>query len=185
MTPLTPRGARIAGLGILLLMVVHVIGRPEHAWLLISGCDLAAIATGVGLIVPRPRWVATACLFQAMVGLPSLIIGMLTTYDTNVTGVAIHVVPLALGATIVARDGLPRRAALIAWIGAACSMIVARLIGPPELNLNFANAVWPPLAHIFPFKIMFQACALAVVGGLLTAGAWLVALYRRPGRTRP
>jgi hypothetical protein len=162
------------GVALMMLIAVHMTVRPEHAWLLVSTCDIAAIVTAVGLVASRPRWIAVACLFQGAVGLPALVIGMLTTYDTNITGVAIHVVPLAIGATVVARDGLPPRAALVAWLGYAASMLLASVIGPPELNLNFGSRVWPPVAHVFPALILFQCAVISLVGGLLAAGSWLV-----------
>ena len=147
---------RIVGLALLALLVVHVATRPERGWLLLATCDIAAMATIIGLVAGSHRLVATAFLFQLMVGLPSLTLGILTTYDVNFTGIAIHVIPLTAGGILVAREGMPRRTALVAWLGHACAMLAAYLLAPPILNINLTGAVWPPLAGTFTLP-MFHA----------------------------
>ncbi len=158
------------GIALLALMAIHTTLRPEGGWVLISACDLAAIATAVGLVAGWHRWVATAFVFQLGIGLPALAIGVFTTYEANLTGIAIHVVPLVLGGVEVRRRGLPRGSALLAWLGYAASMALSYAIAPAELNLNFATRVWPPLAGTFTLP-MFQLAILAVGGVLLALAA--------------
>jgi hypothetical protein len=154
------------GVALLVLMAIHAAVRPERGWVLVSACDLAAIATAIGLVAGWHRWVAAAFLFQLAIGLPSLLVGFFTTYEPNVTGIAIHVVPLVLGGVEVRRRGLPRRSALHAWLGYAGSIALASAIAPPALNLNFATRVWPPVAGTFTLPV-FQLAILAVGGALL------------------
>src|SRR6185295_7877261 len=40
-----------AGIALLGLMTVHVAVRPEHAWVLLATCDVAALATAAGLLL--------------------------------------------------------------------------------------------------------------------------------------
>jgi hypothetical protein len=157
---------RILGVLLLVLMVVHVCLRPQGIWVLASTCDIAALATAIGLVTLRHRLVASAFLFQVSVGFPSLVVGMFTTYDTNVTGVAVHVVPLAIGGVMVARHGLPRYSALFAWLGYAASIAFAYAFAPPALHVNFTDAVWPPLAKSMSLPV-FHAILLAIIGTLL------------------
>jgi hypothetical protein len=156
------------GLALLVLLAIHANVRPERGWVLVSACDLAAIATAIGLIAGWHRWVAIAFVFQLAIGLPALAIGLFTTYEPNPTGIAIHVVPLVLGGLEVRRRGLPRRSALLAWLGYAGAIALAAALAPAALNLNFAARVWPPLAGTFTLP-MFQLAILAVGGVMLAA----------------
>jgi hypothetical protein len=177
---------QLAGLGILALLPLHVVLRPEGGWALLSTCDIAAIATALGLLLRQHRLVGTAFLFQLMVGLPALVMGMATTYKWNATGIAIHVVPLVLGGFRVARLGMPKRAALDAWFVSAASLMIAARISPPELNINFGVVVWKPLAGTFSL-LVFQTLLAALVGALLGLGQlgfWLSSRRAR-GRSLP
>jgi len=157
---------RAAGIALLALMAIHASVRPEGGWVLIAACDLAAIATAIGLVAGWHRWVATAFVFQLAVGLPLLVVGFFSTYKPNVTGIAIHVVPLVLGGLEVGRRGLPRYSALAAWLGAAGANLLARAFAPDGLNLNFAARVWTPLAGTLTL-LRFQLALFALVGVLL------------------
>jgi hypothetical protein len=160
---------RAAGIGLLALLAVHPFLRPEGGWALLSTCDLAAFATAIGLLAGWHRWVAVAFVFQLSVGMPSMILGMFTTYHANLTGIAVHVAPLVIGGVLVRRHGVPRGSALIAWIGYTASMVLAAAIAPPALNINFATIVWPPLAGSLSL-FQFQAALVALVGVLLALG---------------
>lgn len=160
---------RAAGVALLALLAVHPFLRPEGGWALLSTCDLAAFATAVGLLAGWHRFVAAAFVFQLSVGMPSMILGIFTTYNWNVTGIAVHVVPLVIGGVLVRRHGVPRRSGLYAWIGYTASVALAAAIAPPLLNINFATIVWPPVAGTFSL-IQFQAALVALVGVLLVLG---------------
>ncbi len=161
---------RIAGIGLLAVMAIHVAVRPEHGWILLSTCDVAALVTAFGLIAGWHRAIAVACLFEVMVGLPSFMIGVLTTYHLNPTGIIVHLVPPLLGGFVIARHGMPRHAAWIAWCGYILTVVLGYLFAPPVLNVNFASFVWPPLAHVFTVAGSFQAALIVTVGGLLALG---------------
>ncbi|HEY5934555.1 MAG TPA: hypothetical protein VIU61_07970 [Kofleriaceae bacterium] len=160
---------RVVGVALLALLVIHVATRPERGWLLLATCDLAAIATIIGLVTGWHRPLAAGFLFQLMVGLPTLAIGIFTTYDVNFTGIAIHVVPLTVGGILVAREGMPRGTALAAWLGHACAMLAAYLFAPPALDINLTGRVWPPLAGTLTLP-MFHLAQLAIVAVLLGLG---------------
>lgn len=169
---------RIAGIAVLALLAVHPWLRPEGAWTLLAACDLAALATAVGLIAGADRIVAIAFVFQLAVGVPALVVGMLTTYHWNWSGIAVHVLPMVLGGFVVAGSGVPRRAALYAWIGYAVAFLAAAIVVPAGVDINFSDRVWAPLAPTLePWS--FRLVVLGVVGVEL-AIAHLVIALRKP-----
>jgi hypothetical protein len=174
---------QVAGAALLALLPLHVALRPEHVWALFAACDLACIATALGLLFRSHRLVGTAFLFQVAVGFPSLIVGLCThTYPWNWSGVTIHIVPLVLGGIRVASEGLPRRAALDAWIAYAIAVVVTAAVSPAKLNINFASVVWPPVAKTFSLH-QFQALMIVVVGAVLAVGQLVARLVSsRPAR---
>ena len=163
--------ALAAGGALLGLMAVHVAVRPEHAWVLLASCDVAALATAAGLLLEWERCLGAALVFQISVGMPALAIGLCTTYPANVTGIAIHVVPAVFGAVALAGRTLPRRAARLAWIGYVATVLVTYLAAPPpQFNINFTAAVWAPLARVFPGRAAFFVGLFAVVAVMLWLG---------------
>jgi hypothetical protein len=173
---------RWAGLALLAMMPLHVALRPEHGWLLLSTCDVAAMVTAVALIARWPCVVGVTFLFEVAVGLPAFAIGLCSTYPLNPTGTIIHVVPPLLGGIVVARHGLPARATLAAWCGYTATFIAGYLVAPAALNINFSRFVWPPLARVFPVVGLFQAALLVVIGLLLLAAERVI--RRLLARTR-
>lgn len=171
--------SRIAGLAMMVVLAIHPWLRPEGGWALLSACDLAALVTACGLIAGADKVVATAFLFQLFVGLPALVIGMLTTYQWNATGLAIHIAPIVIGAVVVSHArGVPPRAALHAWIGYAGSLLVATLVVPPHLNINFSSKVWAPLADTLSLRT-YQGLVVVEVGVLLIAGQFVAGRWFR------
>jgi hypothetical protein len=163
-----------AALAFLAMMVVHVMVRPEGGWVLLATCDVAALATALGVLADWHYPVAVAFVFQVTIGLPAFAVGLCTTYELNPTGVAVHVVPAALGAIAVARHGLPRRAAFHAFLGYTATFVAGYLVAPPALNVNFAAFVWPPLAGMFESRGTFWASLFAATGVLLAIGEVLI-----------
>jgi hypothetical protein len=165
---------KAAALAFLAMMVVHVLVRPEGGWVLLATCDVAALATALGVLVGWHRPVAAAFVFQVAIGLPAFAVGLCTTYELNPTGVAVHVVPAVLGAIAVARRGLPRGAALHAFAGYTATFVAGYLVAPPALNVNFASYVWPPLAGVFSSRAAFWAALFAATALLLVLGELVI-----------
>jgi hypothetical protein len=171
---------RWVGLALLAMMPIHVAMRPEHGWILLAACDVVGIATGLGLVYRLPRVVAIAGLFAVAVGGPAIVAGALSTYPMNPTGVVLHVAPVIIGAHTIARDGLPRRAALTAWLVYILLVVISVVVIPHRFNVNMVHRVWRPLAHIFTIPGTFQLRLIALVGLLLWLGEGLI---RRALRT--
>jgi hypothetical protein len=165
-------------IALLAMMPLHVYLQPEHGWLLLSACDVAMVAMAIGVISNRPRVVAPAFLFSTFIGLPSFAVGLCTTYKFNVTGTILHVVPPVLGGMIVAHNGLPRWAAFHAWLAYVAAFVAAMAIAPAELNINFANTVWPPLANVFG-TLGFQAAVLVAAAAVLALGDFVTSRVGR------
>jgi hypothetical protein len=145
---------RTMGAGLLLLMAAHLATHPERGpWLLLSTCDIATLATAIGLVVGWHQAVGVAFLFQIAMGLPAFFGGLLTAvYAPNATSVAIHLLPPVAGGWAVARRGLPRHATALAFT--VCGLaIVASLFSPPALNVNLVFEIWPPVHRLFPSRL--------------------------------
>jgi hypothetical protein len=171
---------RVTGILLVALMIVHPFLRPERGWVLLSACDVAALATALGLIVPSDRVLAAAFLFQVMIGLPSLTIGIATgVYPINPTGIAIHVVPPILAASWLRT--LPPRTSVLAWIGSLGAFFATMAFAPAVLNLNFSDRVWTPLQGTFSSSLEFDVALFAAAAVLLGLGEplWRRVLGRR------
>ncbi len=175
---MTPRWV---GVALLAMMPVHVALRPEHGWILLAACDVVGAATAIGVVFGLPRVVAIAGLFAVAVGGPAIVAGALTTYPMNPTGLVLHIAPVIIGAHTIARHGLPRRAALTAWLAYIMLVVTSMVVIPDRLNVNMVHRAWRPLAHVFTIPDTFQLCLVALVGLLLWLGEALIrrALGRR------
>ena len=100
---------RVLGLGLLVLLAVHVRLVQQGPWVLLAVCDTAAAATALGLLCGWPRVVDLALVFQVSVGFPAFVVGVLTTFVPIVTSVAVHLLPMMAGglALFLGRRGLP------------------------------------------------------------------------------
>lgn len=167
---------RAAGVALAALLVVHVRLRPEHGWVLLWGCDASAVAIAVGLLSGAYRLLAAGALFQIAVGVPAFVVGLATTYVPNLTGVGVHTLPPILGGLVLARRGLPGRPALAATAGYLALLGASYLIAPVGQNINFARAVFPPLARLLPSLVLFWLVHLTAVAIVLVL---MQALLRR------
>jgi hypothetical protein len=171
-----PRFERAAGAALIALMIVHVTLRPEHAWVLLWGCDASTIAIAAGLLLGAYRLFAAGALFHISIAVPAFVVGLATTYVPNVTGIGVHTLPPIIGGVVIARRGLPGRPALAAAAGYLGLMIASAVIAPAAENINFSRAVFPPLARLFPSLVLFWLVHLTAVA------IWLLlaqALVRR------
>ncbi|HUS29475.1 MAG TPA: hypothetical protein VMZ53_13270 [Kofleriaceae bacterium] len=176
-----------AGVLLLALLPLHVWLRPEGGWALLAACDICYIACALGLLFRSHRLVGAAFLFSLTVSLPAMTMGLATgTYPWNWSGIAIHIVPATFGGVRVYREGLPRTAAFDAWFVYAAAVMVASVVSPPELNINFGARPWTPVAGTFSLRV-FQTLLIMTVGALLWLGqlvGWLIS-RRRAASSRP
>jgi hypothetical protein len=173
------RFERAAGAALAALMIVHVALRPEHGWVLLWGCDASTMAISVGLLVGAYRLFAAGALFHIAIAVPAFIVGLATTYVPNVTGVGVHTLPPIIGAVVIARRGLPGRPAIAAAAGYLGLMAASYLLAPTAENVNFARAVFPPVARLFPSLLLFWLVHLTAVSIVLLG---MQALLRRVAR---
>ena len=173
------RFERGAGAALAVLMLVHVVRLPEHAWVLLWGCDASTVAIAVGLMLGRHRLFAAGALFHLSIGVPAFIIGLATTYVPTITGVGVHTLPPLVGAVVIARGGLRGRPAITAAAGYAGLMVISYLAAPVGQNINFSRAVFPPLARFFPSLILFWLVHLTAAAIVLLS---MQALLRRLAR---
>src|SRR5262245_49869054 len=107
---------RVSGSALFVLLVAHAALNPERGWTLLWGCDLAVAVMALGLVAGLHAVVAVAFLFHVAVGLPAFTVAVLTHFEPGPTSIAIHLLPPIAGGLSVARRGLPRGAALWAWL---------------------------------------------------------------------
>ena len=127
---------RGAGAALAALMIAHVALRPEHAWVLLWGCDASTIAIAAGLLFGAYRLFAAGALFQIAIGMPAFIVGLATVYVPNVTGVGVHTLPSIIGGVVIARRGLPGRPAIAAAAGYVGLMAASYRFAPAAENVN-------------------------------------------------
>jgi hypothetical protein len=166
--------SRWLGVALLATMPVHVALRPEHGWLLLSACDVVAVAAAIGAILAWPRVVASAGLFAIVVGVPVFAVALATVYPVNPTGLIVHLLPPLLGGIAIARDGLPPRAALFAWCGFVAALGAGYALAPPELNINMATKPWPPVARVFAIPGTFQLAMIVTIAAVLWTGEAII-----------
>ena len=164
---------RWAGLALIAMMPFHVALRPEHGWLLLSTCDVAAMVTAVGLVAGWPAPSASRSCSRSSVGLPAFAIGLFSTYPLNPTGTVIHIVPPLLGGIVVARHGLPRVRALYAWVGYAATFLTGVPGGAGHAQHQLRERrVAAARERVRPLGL-FQAALLVVIGLLALGAEWL------------
>lgn len=141
---------RTVGVLLLLLMLAHTVAHPDRgAWVLLSACDVATLATAIGLVAGWRTAVGVAFLFQMSIGLPAFFVGLAThTYVPNATSVAIHLLPPLAGGWAVRRTGLPPRALATALLAYGLVVAASFFFSPPALNVNLVFTVWPPIRRL-------------------------------------
>jgi hypothetical protein len=141
---------RAVGLFLLLLMIAHTVTHPDRGvWVLLSACDVATLATAIGLVAGWRKAVGVAFLFQISIGLPAFFVGLAThTYTPNTTSVAIHLLPPLAGGWSVRRTGLPPHALATALLTYGLVVAASFLFSPPALNVNLVFTVWPPIRRL-------------------------------------
>lgn len=162
-------------------MVAHVARLPEHGWVLLWGCDASTTAIAIGLLFGAYRLFAAGALFHISVGVPAFIVGLATTYVPTITGIGVHTLPPLIGGLVIARRGLPAWTALAAAAGYVGLVSASYLVAPATENINYARAVFPPLARAFPSLLLFWLVHLTAVAiALLLMQTLLRRVFRAP-----
>jgi hypothetical protein len=153
-------------------------------------CHVATFAIAVGALAERPRLIAAGTLFHAASGIPTYLLGVVTTGENSVTSVLVHTVPITVGLLELWRLGLPRGVILPAWLLYLGAMVASYFVTPPSLNINLVHEPWPPMASVFtePWMSWLVNGALTLV--LLAIAdrairAWFAWRLRRRGRADP
>lgn len=137
----------VGGLAILILLVLHALAKslPQMLW----ACHVATLAIAVGVLAERPRLIAGGTLFHAGSGIPTYVLGVLTTGENSVTSVLVHTVPITVGLLELWRLGMPRGGILVGWLLYLGAMVVSYFVTPPSMNINLVHEPWPPMASVF------------------------------------
>ncbi|MBZ5651621.1 MAG: hypothetical protein LAO18_14175 [Acidobacteriia bacterium] len=110
--------------------------------------------------------VAAGFIFQAAVGGPAWTLGMIYYHNVQLISVLLQVVPPLAGLPFVSgMPQIPKAAPAIAWLLHPTSLCASLLWRNEELNVNFSNAVWPPLADFFRLPV-FQALLVLTFSGI-------------------
>jgi len=138
---------------------------------LLWSCNVGAATAALGLLVRRPLLVATGAV-MLILGEPLWLIDLSTGGEWMWTSPLTHVGVLAVALIGARRLGVPR--STWAWstaaIGAATA--AARLLGPPDDNINLAFAL-PRGWAWFPSHRLYMVC-LGTTIGLSAIAAQLV-----------
>src|SRR5512135_739779 len=159
---MTSRGRTWLGWAMLAALALHAVsmGRanlPELLW----SCHVASTCLALGILFGRRTAVATGFLFHLAIGLPAWLVeivisrgtfgGATLVWHLVATSTLVHLLPIAAGAAWLGfpRHPLPRRAVALAWLIQVGMILPSRLLTPPELNVNLAHGVWPPVSGTF------------------------------------
>ncbi len=174
------RSIRQTGIGAIACYAAHAayLGAtglwPHALW----SCHVGCLVAGVGLLAGRARWNATGFLLLAM-GLPMWLASLAAGGEFVPTSPLTHLGGLAISAWGVRCLGAPRGS----WIGATAVLaalhLLARLVTPPEANVNLSDRGW------FGFEDRLLPRPVNLVLTLVVAAALFAAvenLARRVGR---
>ena len=155
---------------------------PELLW----GCNVTALLMVAGFAFEWPLAVGTAFVWRVALGEPGFLAGLWSGSPYAWTTAFVHVAPTLLAIPFLRRSGLPR-ASLPAGLALSFLLVLgARLLAPPDLNVNFAHARIPELAAFFPGRWSYRgAVALLVALALLAAERLSALAFGRPGRDLP
>ncbi|MBX3264181.1 MAG: hypothetical protein KIS78_37185 [Labilithrix sp.] len=157
----------------------HVLRGTAHD--LLWACNVAVPVLALGCF----RGARTACaipLLWLSFGTPIWLIDLATGAGLIPTSLFVHVIAPLIGIAAVRRLGWPPRAWLSATMASAGLLLLTRLVGAPEPNVNLAFRIHDGWERAFGSHALFLATLLgasAVVFVAVDAGA------RRLARRRP
>ena len=139
-------------------------------------CNLGNIVLGVGLLIGHRELIRVAGIWT-IPGLAIWIVYVLLPSGFYVSTALAHVGGIVVGLFAVRRVGMDRHAWLYAFVWGMVTQLAARLLSPPELNVNVAHRVqtgWESTFNSYwKFWIVF-ATASAVVLWLIGKGLMLI-----------
>ena len=168
--PRWPAWLLLGALGVHALDLARTTSLTELLW----SCHVATLCMALGVLLRARTAVAAGWLFHLSIGLPAWLVEIVVTRGTFgaarldvwllITSTLVHVLPIAVGAMWLRRDGfdISWRAAALACVIYAAMIPLSRPLTPPELNINLAHGVWPALSRAFPRLWIFQVSACAV-----------------------
>ena len=183
---MTPHGNTRLGWAMLAALALHAVsmGRanlPELLW----SCHVASTCLALGILFNWRAALATGLLFHLAIGLPVWLVEIAVTRGTFggatvewhlvATSTLVHLLPIAAGVAWLGfpHEPLPRRAVPFAWLIQVGMILPSRWLTPPELNVNLAHGIWPPVngtfSRLWLFQTMFSLACLTAL--LLVAGA--------------
>jgi hypothetical protein len=128
-------------------------------------CYWASALIAIGMMVDSELLVSAGFIFQVGVGGPAWTLGLIYGQDVQLPSVLLHVIPPLAGLLHVSgMPEIPKAATAIAWLVHPVSLVGSLLWRNDELNVNFSNAVSPPVAGFFPLPV---SQALLVLTSLL------------------
>jgi hypothetical protein len=175
-SPATSVRFRLLGLAPLVIFLVHLHhnwsqGNPGHAlWM----CHVSNLALALGLLFAKPALIRAAVIWL-IPGIPLWIMDMARTGQTPVITFFSHLVCPAVGLAALWRI----RANRWTWLHALGAYLLcqqlARMVTPPDLNVNVAHSIYPGWERFFgaywQYWIFTTLCA---AGGLWLLGRLLL-----------
>jgi hypothetical protein len=149
----------------------HVLRGTAHDLLWI--CNVAPVLLAAGALFENATAVAIATLWLGY-GTPMWLLDLATGANMIVTSPLPHVLCPIVGVVAARKLGVPRLAWLRATAALVLVLVAARLLTPPEPNVNLVHAVWKGWETYFPrhdayvlFGLVSSAFTFFVVERLL------------------
>jgi hypothetical protein len=117
-------------------------------------CNVGALGIGVGYLLGSPLIVGVGTLWL-LIGTPIWIYDCVARGAILWTSPLVHVGCLALGGYGTIRVGIPRGTGWKASLGLLCLAGAARVLTPPDLNVNLAFGVWTGWENVIRSHLLF------------------------------
>ncbi len=148
-------------------------------------CHVATCVLLLGLLLGRARWIACGCLFHLSIGFPAFILQVIYIEPATLQSWLVHICTPLAGLLALRGTRLPR---WVPWLTLGLQLATlgaARLLTPPELNVNLAWGVWGKVRNWFPALWQMHVANTVVTLAVLSLawGLWSW-LWRRTSQTR-
>lgn len=187
--PLTLRNALrdplVLGLAAIGFFVLHGCYQYSHGRLenLLWACHLADLCVGIGLVL-RWRGVTGMGLVMLGFGVPMWLVGLATGGEFYPTSILTHLGGLAAGIAGLRQLGGLRDDWWKAYLLIVALVVVARLLTPTDVNVNFAHRTWGFARDWLPSLTAHWLVLLAVWGTGLFAAEWVLRFVVRATSTQ-
>jgi hypothetical protein len=151
------KAPRWSALLLIAALVAHTIVSKlpgGRLWDMLFGCHVATAILIAGILARNAAAAAVGLTFHLGVGLWTCVIDAWSRGGTSPTSVAVHILPIVIGAWAVAGTRPPWWTPLGSWGMFVALLPISYLLTPPHLNVNVAHGAHPAVRSIYPDTLL-------------------------------